>query len=134
LARTAREVPVWLVHGPEASETARAAWRDTGARLIEVPSGAGGHLDASEALVALGAAGLTRVFCEGGGTLAAALLAADLVDRLWLVTAGRAIGAEGTPAVGAMGIAALAEAPSLRLASVEALGPDVLTAWARSER
>jgi diaminohydroxyphosphoribosylaminopyrimidine deaminase/5-amino-6-(5-phosphoribosylamino)uracil reductase len=134
LARTAREVPVWLVHGPEASETARAAWHDTGARLIEVPSGAGGHLDVSEALAALGAAGLTRIFCEGGGTLAAALLAADLVDRLWLVTAGRAIGAEGTPAVGAMGIAALAEAPSLRLASVEALGPDVLTAWERSER
>jgi diaminohydroxyphosphoribosylaminopyrimidine deaminase/5-amino-6-(5-phosphoribosylamino)uracil reductase len=73
--------------------------------------GCGGHLDVTAALAALGEAGLTRVFCEGGGTLAAALLAADLVDTLWLVTAG-AIGAEGTPAVGAMGVAALSEAPS----------------------
>ena len=83
------------------------------------------------ALAALGGAGLTRVFCEGGGTLAAALLAADLVETLWLVTAGRAIGAEGTPAVGAMGVAALSEAPTLRLAGVEALGEDVLTRWER---
>jgi diaminohydroxyphosphoribosylaminopyrimidine deaminase/5-amino-6-(5-phosphoribosylamino)uracil reductase len=115
LARTAAEVPVWLCHGREASEDAQAAWRDRGARLIEIPSGAGGHLDVTEALAALGDAGLTRVFCEGGGTLAAALLAADLVDTLWLVTAGRAIGAEGTPALGAMGVASLSEAPSLRL-------------------
>jgi diaminohydroxyphosphoribosylaminopyrimidine deaminase/5-amino-6-(5-phosphoribosylamino)uracil reductase len=131
LARTAREVPVWLVHGREASEEARAGWRAAGARLIEVASGGGGHLDVAAALAALGEAGLTRVFCEGGGTLAAALLAADLVDTLWLVTAGKAIGAEGTPAVGAMGVAALSEAPSLRLAGVEGLGSDVLTRWER---
>jgi hypothetical protein len=61
------EVPVWLCHGREASEDAQAAWRDRGARLIEVPSGAGGHLDVTQALAALGEAGLTRVFCEGGG-------------------------------------------------------------------
>ncbi|KPQ17400.1 MAG: bifunctional diaminohydroxyphosphoribosylaminopyrimidine deaminase / 5-amino-6-(5-phosphoribosylamino)uracil reductase RibD [Rhodobacteraceae bacterium HLUCCO18] len=131
LARTARDVPVWLVHGREAPEGARGAWRDAGATLLEVASGPGGQLDAEGALAALGGAGLTRVFCEGGGTLAAALLAADLVETLWLVTAGRAIGAEGTPAVGAMGVAALSEAPTLRLAGVEALGDDVLTRWER---
>jgi diaminohydroxyphosphoribosylaminopyrimidine deaminase/5-amino-6-(5-phosphoribosylamino)uracil reductase len=131
LARTAAEVPVWLCHGREASEDAQAAWRDRGARLIEIPSGAGGHLDVTQALAALGDAGQTRVFCEGGGTLAAGLLAADLVDTLWLVTAGRAIGAEGTPALGAMGVASLSEAPSLRLESVRTLGEDVLSRWER---
>ena len=88
-------MPVWLVHGREAPEGARGAWRDAGATLLEVASGPGGQLDAEGALAALGGAGLTRVFCEGGGTLAAALLAADLVETLWLVTAGRAIGAGG---------------------------------------
>jgi diaminohydroxyphosphoribosylaminopyrimidine deaminase/5-amino-6-(5-phosphoribosylamino)uracil reductase len=131
LARTAGDVPVWLCHGREASQDAQAAWRDRGARLVEVPSGPGGHLDVTRALAALGEAGLTRVFCEGGGTLAAALLSADLVDTLWLVTAGRAIGAEGTPALGAMGVASLSEAPSLRLGSVESLGGDVLSRWDR---
>ncbi len=133
LARTAKDIPVWLIHGREASDEARSAWQNTGAQLIEVPSGAGGHLDVNRALAALGEAGLTRVFCEGGGTLAAALLAADLVDVLWLVTAGRAIGAEGTPAVGAMGVAALSEAPSLRLVDVETLCDDVLSCWERTE-
>jgi diaminohydroxyphosphoribosylaminopyrimidine deaminase/5-amino-6-(5-phosphoribosylamino)uracil reductase len=48
-----------------------------------------------------------------------------------LVTAGRAIGAEGTPALGAMGVASLSEAPSLRLESVRTLGEDVLSRWER---
>ena len=73
LMRTAREVPVWLCHGPEAPEGARAAWDAAGARRIEVAAGPGGQLDLGEVLAALGAAGLTRVFCEGGGTLAAGL-------------------------------------------------------------
>jgi len=131
LARSAEAVPLWLIHGKDASVAAQDAWRQMGARLIEVASSPGGHLDVGAAMEALGAAGLTRVFCEGGGTLAAALLAADLVDTLSLVTAGRAIGAEGTPAVGAMGVAALAEAPGLELAGVRSLGADVLSRWER---
>jgi diaminohydroxyphosphoribosylaminopyrimidine deaminase/5-amino-6-(5-phosphoribosylamino)uracil reductase len=131
LAATAGDVPLWLLHGREARPEARGAWRDVGARLIEVPSVAGGHVDLPAAMTALGEAGLTRVFCEGGGTLAAALLAGDLVDEVSLVRAGRALGAEGTPAVGAMGIAALADAPRLDLRTVRRLGADVLTGWSR---
>jgi diaminohydroxyphosphoribosylaminopyrimidine deaminase/5-amino-6-(5-phosphoribosylamino)uracil reductase len=131
LAISAGQVPVWLLHGREAPGEARTAWAARGARLIEVPSVAGGHVDLTAALAALGEAGLTRVFCEGGGTLAAALLAADLADEVAVVTAGRAIGAEGTPAVGAMGIAALAEAPRFRLADTRVLGGDVLSRWVR---
>ena len=132
LFRTARDVPVWLCHGPDAPEGARSAWHDTGARLIETATGPGGQLDLGAVLRALGDAGLTRVFCEGGGTLAAALLGADLVDDLAMITAGMVLGAEGTPAVGAMGIAALAEAPRFALQDTRALGADVLSLWARN--
>jgi diaminohydroxyphosphoribosylaminopyrimidine deaminase/5-amino-6-(5-phosphoribosylamino)uracil reductase len=38
LGRTARQTPVWLLHGPHAPSTARAAWKATGARLIELPT------------------------------------------------------------------------------------------------
>ncbi|MDG4647434.1 bifunctional diaminohydroxyphosphoribosylaminopyrimidine deaminase/5-amino-6-(5-phosphoribosylamino)uracil reductase RibD [Roseibacterium sp. SDUM158017] len=131
LAASARDVPLWLLHGREAPEAARAAWRDTGARLIEVPSVAEGQVDLAAALAALGKAGLTRVFCEGGGTLAAALLASDLADELSVVTAGAAIGAEGVPGVGAMGVASLSEAPRFRLAETRSLGGDVLSRWTR---
>jgi diaminohydroxyphosphoribosylaminopyrimidine deaminase/5-amino-6-(5-phosphoribosylamino)uracil reductase len=131
LARSAGQVPVWLIHGRDAPEDARSAWAGAGARLIEVASGAGGHVDLAAALGALGDAGLTRVFCEGGGTLAAALLAADLVDEFALITAGKAIGAEGTPGIGAMGIAALSEAPRFRLRFERRLDADVLSVWDR---
>jgi diaminohydroxyphosphoribosylaminopyrimidine deaminase/5-amino-6-(5-phosphoribosylamino)uracil reductase len=131
LMRTAAEVPVWLCHGHEAPAAARAAWDGAGARCIEVPAGPGGQLDLGAVLRALSAAGLTRVFCEGGGTLAAGLLAADLVDELAVISAGLVLGAEGTPAVGAMGVAALSEAPRLALQEVRPLGGDVLSLWRR---
>ena len=82
-------------------------------------------------LQALGAEGLTRVFCEGGGALAASLLAAGLVDDLMLFSAGLALGAEGRPGIGALGIGTLAGAPRFRLLSVEPLGGDVLQRWER---
>jgi diaminohydroxyphosphoribosylaminopyrimidine deaminase/5-amino-6-(5-phosphoribosylamino)uracil reductase len=131
LMRTAGEVPVWLCHGPDAPEAARGAWDRAGARRIEVPAGPGGQLDLAQVMAALGAAGLTRVFCEGGGTLAAGLLSADLVDELAVMSAGLLLGAEGTPAVGAMGIATLAEAPRFGLREVRYLGGDVLALWSR---
>jgi diaminohydroxyphosphoribosylaminopyrimidine deaminase/5-amino-6-(5-phosphoribosylamino)uracil reductase len=82
-------------------------------------------------MAALGAAGLTRVFCEGGGTLAAGLLGSDLVDEMVVMSAGLALGAEGTPAIGAMGVATLPEAPRFALQGVNALGGDVLSHWVR---
>lgn len=131
LMRSARDIPVWLCHGPDAPEAATAAWAAAGARLIAVSTGPGGQLDLAAVMAALGDAGLTRVFCEGGGMLAAGLLGADLVDDLAVITAGMVLGAEGTPAVGAMGIAALAEAPRFALAETRALGGDVLSLWSR---
>jgi diaminohydroxyphosphoribosylaminopyrimidine deaminase/5-amino-6-(5-phosphoribosylamino)uracil reductase len=131
LARTAREVPVWLCHGPEADRETRAAWEGLGARLLPCPEAGGGGLDPAGVLQALGAAGLTRVFCEGGGALAATLLGADLVDELVVMSAGLALGAEGRPALGALGLARLAEAPRFRLVETRALGGDVLHRWRR---
>ncbi|WP_085894882.1 bifunctional diaminohydroxyphosphoribosylaminopyrimidine deaminase/5-amino-6-(5-phosphoribosylamino)uracil reductase RibD [Limimaricola soesokkakensis] len=128
LARSAREVPLWLCHGPEADA---APWRALGAESLSCPISAG-QLDPAAVLQALGAAGLTRVFCEGGAGLAASLLGAGLVDELVLFTAGCAIGAEGTPALSAMGIGALAEAPRLRLAGQDRVGGDVMSVWRAS--
>ncbi|EAQ01955.1 riboflavin biosynthesis protein RibD [Pseudooceanicola batsensis HTCC2597] len=131
LARTAKEVPVWLCHGPDADPALHRTWADLGARLFACDV-AGGHLDPRSVLGALGEAGLTRVFCEGGGALAASLLNADLVDTLIGMTAGVAIGAEGQPALGALGLARLAEAPRFDLAEARPLGGDVMHVWERS--
>jgi len=92
---------------------------------------AGRQLDPESLCAALGQAGLTRIFCEGGAALAASLLSAGMADELAGFTAGMALGAEGLPAVGAMGISELAEAHRFRLAEVRQVGGDVLHRWLR---
>ena len=127
LGRTAREVPVWLLHG-DAPEARLAEWEARGARSIEVAAGRSG-VDPAAALAALGMEGLTRVLCEGGGALGASLLAAGVVDELLVIAAGAALGAEGRPGLGPLGVRALAEAPRFRLSEVRAVGGDVLQRW-----
>ncbi|MEO1000417.1 MAG: bifunctional diaminohydroxyphosphoribosylaminopyrimidine deaminase/5-amino-6-(5-phosphoribosylamino)uracil reductase RibD, partial [Pseudomonadota bacterium] len=131
LAATARAQPLWLLHRPGVDPARAAAWEGVGARLLEVAAAPGGELDPAALLSALGAAGLTRVLCEGGGRLAAALLRAGVVDRLAAFTAGRAIGGDGVPGVGALGLSALADAPAFERRDVLGVGPDVLTVWER---
>lgn len=127
LTRTANEVPVWLCHGADA-KSRLVPWAEAGVNLL--PCGVtNGQVDLASALAQLAENGLTRVFCEGGGTLAASLLHANLVDELIVFSAGMAIGAEGTPGLATMGIDRLAEAPRFQLAEVKTLGPDVMTRW-----
>ena len=132
LARTARDVPVWLCHGPDADPDRMKAWEEIGARLISCGV-RHAQLDAEDVLRQLGAAGLTRVFCEGGSALAASLLSADLVDELIGMSAGFPIGAEGLPSIGALGLGNLAEAPRFQLAELRRVGDDVVQRWRRPE-
>lgn len=131
LARSAGQVPLWLCHGADADAERRRAWEGLGARLLPCAI-AGAQLDPRDVLAQLGAAGLTRVFCEGGGALAASLLGADLVDELVGFTAGLAIGAEGLPSVGALGLGRLEEAVRFDQIEVRAVGGDVLHRWRRA--
>lgn len=128
LGRTAKDHPVWLLHGPLAPNAARKAWQATGATLIETPE-TNGHLDLKAALQTLATKGLTRILSEGGSTLAAALIKAELVDELALFSGGVLIGNEGHPALGPLGLTALADAPRPRLLETQALGPDSFSLW-----
>ncbi len=132
LARTAREIPLWLVHGADADPAHCENWRATGATLLPLTNGRKRQIDPAAALQMLGAAGLTRVFCEGGGALAASLLSAGLVDRLVTFSAGLALGAEARPALGAMGIDKLAAAPRFTLARTQRIGSDAMQIWHRT--
>lgn len=128
LGRTAGDHPVWLLHGPNAPDATRKAWTATGATLIETRE-TQGHLDLPAALSTLAARGLTRILSEGGSTLAAALVKARLVDDLALFTGDLLIGAEGHPALGPLGLTALADGPRPRLREIRTLGPDTFSLW-----
>lgn len=131
LGRTAKDIPVWLVHGTDAAPERCTDWEARGATLIPCAV-SGRHVDMAAALQCLGTRGITRILCEGGGDLAASLLANRLVDRLAVFVAGCALGAEGRPALGAMGVEVLADAPRFTLREERRLGADLLTLWDRA--
>ena len=128
LGHSARTTPVWLVHTADATAQARADWGAQGATLIEVADHLG-HADLTGTLRSLAARGLTRILCEGGGQLAAALIRAGLVDQVILHSAGALIGDEGRPSLGPLALMELAQAPRLHLLSQRRLGNDVETRW-----
>lgn len=91
------------------------------------------QIDASpqDALGRLAHQGITRVFCEGGGMLAASLLQAELVDQVIGYTAGVMLGGKGRAAVGPMPLVHLADAPRFRLVETRSLGGDLFHRWRR---
>jgi diaminohydroxyphosphoribosylaminopyrimidine deaminase / 5-amino-6-(5-phosphoribosylamino)uracil reductase len=60
------------------------ALRAVGVEVVTVAAGVGGGVALAEAFAALGRAGIATVFAEPGASLAAALVAEHLVDRLVL--------------------------------------------------
>lgn len=130
LARSAADQPLWICHGKEADPLLVKVWQDLGAKMI-VCATRGGALDLSSMVQALGNEGLTRVFCEGGGVLAASLLRANLVDQLVTFTAGIALGGDGRASVGALALDRLAQAPKFRLYEHRQVGADVVQYWDR---
>ena len=132
LARTARDVPVWICHGPDAEAALVDAWQGLGAETIACQTRSNRQLDPHAVLTGLAARGLTRVFCEGGGALAASLLAAGLVDELICYSAGLAIGASGQPMLGLIGQDRLAALPRLDLVETRTIAGDVMHRWRRA--
>lgn len=128
LVQSAKDGPLWLCHGA-ASDRAKAALTRAGARLVACGPGPG-KPDLGAVLAALAQAGLTRILCEGGAAIAAALLQAGLVDDLMLFSAGRIIGDGGKGAVGALTSGnPLAGLPQFELIDHRRLGDDLLAHW-----
>lgn len=133
LVETARERPLWVLYSEAADlHTPHArAWEEAGARLLPITPDQAGRLSLGAALAALAREGLTRILVEGGGQLAAGLVQNDLVDELILFQAGKIIGGEGIPAIGATGLAALIDAPPFDLVSTRPIGVDLFSHWRR---
>lgn len=81
-----------VVTTDRASIEDRRRVQDAGAEVVVVPSAAGGDVDLTQALAVLSARGVRRVLAEGGPELNRHLVAAGLVDELFVTV---------TPAVAA---------------------------------
>ncbi|MEN9261907.1 MAG: bifunctional diaminohydroxyphosphoribosylaminopyrimidine deaminase/5-amino-6-(5-phosphoribosylamino)uracil reductase RibD [Thermostichus sp. HHBFW_bins_43] len=113
--------------GPETPEQYRRELETRGVSCEVLPT-QNGRFRMRCVLRALGARELLHVLCEGGGVLAAALLAENLVDEAWYFIAPKLLGGEGRPAVGGSGWP-LVHAPNWRILDVQMIPPDV---WIRA--
>jgi diaminohydroxyphosphoribosylaminopyrimidine deaminase / 5-amino-6-(5-phosphoribosylamino)uracil reductase len=131
LARGAREVPLWVVAGPAAAPAREDALRQQGAEVLRM-DGAGDRRELAATLQLLAARGITRLMVEGGPIVAAAFLAADLVDEAVLLRAPTMLGADGIDALDGLPLTALTRSPRLRSRGVETLGSDNVETFERS--
>jgi diaminohydroxyphosphoribosylaminopyrimidine deaminase / 5-amino-6-(5-phosphoribosylamino)uracil reductase len=125
------KAPLLVIGAAEGEPQRRAALEAAGARTAAVATGPGG-VDIAAALALLSAEGVGRLLAEGGGQLAASLIAAGAADRLEWFRAPLLLGAEGRPAVGALTVVRLAEAPVWRRVALRELGPDLWESYERA--
>lgn len=125
MVRTARQQPTWVLTRGDADRARQRALAEAGVTVLPIPL-TEGQMDLSQALIALGDQGLTRLLVEGGGRLIAALLAQDLIDTLHWFRAPLLIGGDGIAAVAAYGIDIPDQARRFRRVDSVFLGDDLL--------
>ncbi|ANP47896.1 RibD family protein [Candidatus Viadribacter manganicus] len=119
-----------VIGAGDGDTTRRDVVERAGARTAGVARGPQG-IDIEAALSVMAERGVGHVLCEGGGQLAASLIAAEAVDRLEWFRAPILLGSEGRPGVAALMLSSLAAAPAFRRVALRELGPDI---WESYER
>jgi diaminohydroxyphosphoribosylaminopyrimidine deaminase / 5-amino-6-(5-phosphoribosylamino)uracil reductase len=130
LARTARDVPVFAVASSGAPPDREQALRGHGIEVLRTESPT--EVDLAAVLRWLAARGITRLMVEGGPTVAAAMIAADLVDEIALFRSPIAIGSSGLDALTGLPLGALTHPRGLHSLGVEPLGSDSLETFVRA--
>jgi diaminohydroxyphosphoribosylaminopyrimidine deaminase/5-amino-6-(5-phosphoribosylamino)uracil reductase len=126
LVATAREFATLVICGPLASASAREALEAAGVQVQHCRVASEGRLDLMAALRLISERGLTRVFSEGGPSVAAGLIKAGLADDVVVFTAPRPLGREGLPALDEAARAILADTGRFRLIEDAPLAADRL--------
>jgi diaminohydroxyphosphoribosylaminopyrimidine deaminase/5-amino-6-(5-phosphoribosylamino)uracil reductase len=127
LVKTARDIPTYVVATTEADP----ALIEAGVRVLRVRAVGEDRPELKTVVELLAGEGLTRLFVEGGGQVAASFVRCGLVDTIEWFRAPILIGGEGRPGIGALAVAALAEAPHFRRTEVREVGADLWERYAR---
>ena len=109
-------------------KTSEFALLPLGVEVLRSPQSAG-RLDLKDGLEFLAAKGITRLMVEGGPTLAAAFIAADLVDEAVLFHSPKIVGSDGIEALATAAMEALTR--RLKQVSSEPVGADRQVNYAR---
>ena len=97
LVKSTAQAPLWVFAGAGTDAARMGALEAAGARVF-TPAVQEGRLPLKQVLETLRQENIRSILCEGGGTVAAALLSKDLVERIYLFVAPTLLGPEGVPA------------------------------------
>lgn len=125
---TVRDVPTWVFCSHKASPVAEEILASKGVKIFRVDD-TQGRLDLDEVMKVLGGEGITRLMVEGGPTVAASFVAADLVDEFVLLKGPKEIG-DGIGPLEGMPLDKLTG--KLKLDGTEPLGADTLEHYVRA--
>jgi diaminohydroxyphosphoribosylaminopyrimidine deaminase/5-amino-6-(5-phosphoribosylamino)uracil reductase len=101
--------------------------REAQVEVVHVPRNKMGRVDLTEALRLLGKRGLTRIFCEGGPGVAAALIGQGLADEVLIFTAPERLGRPGVPGLDSPATKLLDDPERYRIVETRMVGADRLT-------
>jgi diaminohydroxyphosphoribosylaminopyrimidine deaminase / 5-amino-6-(5-phosphoribosylamino)uracil reductase len=128
LVRSAYETPVWALTGLAAPQDCEFILLPLGVEVLRSPQSSG-RLDLKDGLEFLAAKGITRLMVEGGPALAAAFIAADLVDEAVLFHSPKIVGSDGIDALATDAMEALTR--RLKQVSSAPVGADRQVNYAR---
>jgi diaminohydroxyphosphoribosylaminopyrimidine deaminase/5-amino-6-(5-phosphoribosylamino)uracil reductase len=126
---TLRETPTWVFASNKAAPIAEDILQQKGAKVFRVDE-TQGRLDLDEVMKVLSEQGITRLMVEGGPTIAAAFVLADLVDEAVLLRSSKEIGEGGIAALEGMKLEALTG--KMKLRSTGQVGTDTLETYERT--
>ena len=126
----AHDTPTWVFTSPVPSAMAEDILKAKGVEVFRVEA-KDGRLDLHAVLKTLADRGITRVMVEGGPTVAAAFVQAELVDEAALFRSPHALG-EGIDALEGLPLTALTKSAVLKSQRTEAVGDDTLELFTRS--
>jgi diaminohydroxyphosphoribosylaminopyrimidine deaminase/5-amino-6-(5-phosphoribosylamino)uracil reductase len=119
LVRTAREIPTLVIATPAAPAESTRRLEALGVSVAAAES-------LEEAMTSLRQMGINSLLVEGGGRLAGALLAAELVDRYYLVQSPLWLGRGSVKATEGLPGISLEQAKPWRVVERRSLGSDTL--------
>ncbi|MGA2126675.1 MAG: bifunctional diaminohydroxyphosphoribosylaminopyrimidine deaminase/5-amino-6-(5-phosphoribosylamino)uracil reductase RibD [Xanthobacteraceae bacterium] len=131
LVQSAPEVPVWVVAAASAPADRAHVLEGRGVTVLRGEATEPGRLDLAATLRLIAERGITRLMVEGGPTIAAALIAGDLVDEAALLRSERVIGGDGIEALAGLPLTALTGSPRLRSLGIEPVGADRIELFER---
>jgi diaminohydroxyphosphoribosylaminopyrimidine deaminase/5-amino-6-(5-phosphoribosylamino)uracil reductase len=128
VAATVRETPTWVLTSHKPSAIAEEILQQKGCKVFRVDDSEG-RLDLQQVLKTLAEQGITRLMVEGGPTVAASFVAADLVDEAILLRGEKSIGAGGIDPLEGMPLDALTGRLTSRAS--EKIGVDTIETYER---